>query len=104
MTLHATRRAVTIVEAPHRFRDDVVAGLSSMPKRIPSKYFYDERGSDLFERICKLDEPDHHCTCCELSPSSDGPGHCFIGRGHGVPGRGGESTRPGGPGHEPTVV
>jgi ergothioneine biosynthesis protein EgtB len=29
------------------FRDDVIEGLSASPKRLPSKYFYDERGSAL---------------------------------------------------------
>ena len=31
-------------------------GLLESPKRIPSKYFYDKRGSELFEEICNLDE------------------------------------------------
>lgn len=36
--------------------EDVVRGLSRPQKRIPSKYFYDERGSELFEKITRLDE------------------------------------------------
>ena len=36
--------------------DDVRAGLTSKPKQIPPKYFYDERGSELFERITTLPE------------------------------------------------
>ncbi|MEO6968649.1 MAG: L-histidine N(alpha)-methyltransferase [Rhodanobacteraceae bacterium] len=32
--------------------DDVLAGLRHTPKRLPSKYFYDARGSQLFESIC----------------------------------------------------
>ena len=35
---------------------DVVRGLAATPKTLPSKYFYDERGSRLFEHICDLDE------------------------------------------------
>lgn len=35
--------------------EDVVRGLSRPQKRIPSKYFYDERGSELFEKITRLD-------------------------------------------------
>ena len=35
---------------------DVVVGLSSNPKYLPPKYFYDEKGSRLFERICELPE------------------------------------------------
>ncbi|MGH8551247.1 MAG: L-histidine N(alpha)-methyltransferase [Methylococcales bacterium] len=38
------------------FLRDVIEGLSKMPKSLPSKYFYDEAGSQLFERICALDE------------------------------------------------
>jgi dimethylhistidine N-methyltransferase len=35
---------------------DVVNGLSQGRKTLPSKYFYDERGSKLFDDICELDE------------------------------------------------
>ncbi len=35
---------------------DVVEGLSSQPKTLPSKYFYDELGSQLFDQICELPE------------------------------------------------
>ena len=38
------------------FLGDVVKGLSSTPKTLPCKYFYDERGSRLFDRICELPE------------------------------------------------
>jgi dimethylhistidine N-methyltransferase len=34
----------------------VLRGLSRPRKAIPCKYFYDERGSALFEEICQLDE------------------------------------------------
>lgn len=37
------------------FRRDVVTGLSKRPRSIPSKYFYDARGSRLFDRITTLD-------------------------------------------------
>ena len=33
---------------------DVVEGLTSDPKRIPSRYLYDDLGSRLFEAICEL--------------------------------------------------
>lgn len=36
--------------------DEVLAGLSAAPKFISPKYFYDELGSALFERITQLDE------------------------------------------------
>ena len=38
------------------FRADVVAGLSAARKSLPAKWFYDARGSDLFEAICGLPE------------------------------------------------
>ncbi|MEM8559769.1 MAG: L-histidine N(alpha)-methyltransferase [Bacteroidota bacterium] len=37
------------------FLADVVAGLSTTPKTLPCKYFYDERGSALFDQITELD-------------------------------------------------
>jgi L-histidine N-alpha-methyltransferase len=40
----------------HRFRADVLHGLGLPAKELPCKYFYDERGSRLFEQICELDE------------------------------------------------
>lgn len=35
---------------------EVLAGLSKSSKTLPSKFFYDERGSQLFEEITRLDE------------------------------------------------
>ena len=37
-------------------RRDVRAGLSATPKTLPSKWFYDERGSRLFDQITRLPE------------------------------------------------
>ncbi|MEU8087711.1 L-histidine N(alpha)-methyltransferase [Micromonospora sp. NPDC049101] len=37
-------------------RDDVRAGLSAEPKWLPPKWFYDARGSELFEEITRLPE------------------------------------------------
>ena len=37
-------------------RRDALAGLSDSPKHLPPKWFYDERGSDLFDEITRLDE------------------------------------------------
>ncbi len=42
--------------APDDMRGDILAGLRSTPKTLPCKYFYDERGSALFDDICELDE------------------------------------------------
>ncbi len=38
------------------FRHEVLAGLASSPKTLPCKYFYDERGAELFVEICDLEE------------------------------------------------
>jgi len=38
------------------FRADVLNGLASRPRAIPARWFYDRRGSELFERITKLPE------------------------------------------------
>src|SRR5215472_6350928 len=37
-------------------RADVLAGLTATPKSLPPKWFYDERGSELFDKITRLDE------------------------------------------------
>ncbi len=42
--------------ALERFRNEVLRGLQKPQKELPSKYFYDEKGSHLFELICALDE------------------------------------------------
>ncbi|WP_068073715.1 L-histidine N(alpha)-methyltransferase [Novosphingobium lentum] len=38
------------------FRADVLAGLSQRQKAVPARWFYDERGSQLFEDITRLAE------------------------------------------------
>ena len=38
------------------FLDDVIDGLSTVPKELSCKYFYDQAGSELFDQICELDE------------------------------------------------
>jgi len=43
---------------------DALKGLSKEQKELPSKYFYDARGSELFEQICELDE--YYPTDCEM--------------------------------------
>ncbi len=36
--------------------EDVIQGLLKTPKSLQPKYFYDDRGSELFEKICDLPE------------------------------------------------
>jgi uncharacterized SAM-dependent methyltransferase len=43
-------------DAIQTFAGDVMAGLLAEPKRLPPKYFYDQRGSHLFEEITQLPE------------------------------------------------
>ncbi|WP_174273256.1 L-histidine N(alpha)-methyltransferase [Sphingomonas bacterium] len=38
------------------FLNDVLAGLAARPKAIPARWFYDRRGSELFEAITRLPE------------------------------------------------
>jgi dimethylhistidine N-methyltransferase len=45
--------------------DETLAGLRQQPRELPCKYLYDERGSNLFDRICDLDE--YYPTRCELA-------------------------------------
>jgi L-histidine N-alpha-methyltransferase len=46
-------------------RKDVFQGLTAPKKFIPSKYFYDEQGSRLFEEICSV--PEYYPTRTEMS-------------------------------------
>ncbi len=48
-----------------RFERDVHEGLGRTPKSLPSLYFYDERGSELFRRI--MDLPEYYLTRAERS-------------------------------------
>lgn len=48
-----------------QFRRDVLAGLRSAQKTLPSKYFYDRRGSQLFDSICEL--PEYYPTRTEMA-------------------------------------
>jgi dimethylhistidine N-methyltransferase len=71
-------------------RSDALAGLRRAPKTLPSKYFYDERGSALFDRICEL--PEYYLTRAEVGllaghgaemAAAIGPGATVIGYGTG---------------------
>lgn len=45
------------VEQQHEaFARDVAQGLAAPQKTLPAKYFYDERGSQLYEQLCTLPE------------------------------------------------
>ncbi len=53
--LHSTR---------DEFASDVISGLSRRPATIPPKYFYDARGSELFDAITRL--PEYYLTRTEI--------------------------------------
>ena len=63
------------------FREDVIAGLSLPQKALPPKYFYDAKGSRLFEAICRLKE--YYPTRSELALTRASLGAIarFAGRG-----------------------
>ncbi|MCB1138498.1 MAG: L-histidine N(alpha)-methyltransferase [Leptospiraceae bacterium] len=45
------------------FYRDVVQGLECRPRSLPSRYFYDDRGSELFQAITELEE--YYPAACE---------------------------------------
>ncbi|MFD0903173.1 L-histidine N(alpha)-methyltransferase [Actinomadura sediminis] len=49
-------RFLTADDLAKSLRADVREGLTAVPKTLPPKWFYDERGSELFEEITALDE------------------------------------------------
>jgi dimethylhistidine N-methyltransferase len=66
MSGHSGRVRVTDLEpAASDFLCETIAGLSALPPTLPSKFFYDERGSDLFRQICEL--PEYYITRTETA-------------------------------------
>jgi L-histidine N-alpha-methyltransferase len=65
-------RPVRPTKSVASLKDDVTSGLFSARKQLPAKYFYDDRGSELFDQIC--DEPEYYPTRTEdalLKQSAD---------------------------------
>src|SRR5436853_3459740 len=56
--------SVLAAAAKENFRDEVVTGLSKSPRQLPCKFFYDERGAQLFQQICDL--PEYYITRTEI--------------------------------------
>ncbi|PYK33045.1 MAG: L-histidine N(alpha)-methyltransferase [Verrucomicrobia bacterium] len=50
--------------AKSEFLSEAIAGLSSTPRTLPCKYFYDARGAALFQKISEL--PEYYLTRAEL--------------------------------------
>ncbi|MFJ9517283.1 L-histidine N(alpha)-methyltransferase [Kitasatospora sp. NPDC101801] len=53
----------------HALRHDVRSGLTASPKSLPPKWFYDARGSELFEEITRL--PEYYPTRAEREILTD---------------------------------
>lgn len=51
-------------DSKETFLADVLEGLNSSPKKLHSKYFYDEAGDRLFQQIMNM--PEYYLTDCEL--------------------------------------
>ncbi len=56
MNQHALATTSTYTDDQIAMLTDAMAGLSSSPKQLSSKYFYDEEGSRIFDEICELPE------------------------------------------------
>src|SRR3954451_10167229 len=77
-------------QADPAFRADVLAGLAARPRAIPARWFYDRRGSELFEAITAL--PEYYPTRTEVAllrsiggalAERSGPGRAVLDRGSG---------------------
>jgi L-histidine Nalpha-methyltransferase len=62
--LTAVQTASAVPRATSDLLSDVIAGLSSDQRTLPCKYFYDERGAALFQKICEL--PEYYITRTEI--------------------------------------
>ncbi|HEY0078895.1 MAG TPA: L-histidine N(alpha)-methyltransferase [Pyrinomonadaceae bacterium] len=78
--LHIRRLQTTQADSLTGFAEDVRAGLTSSPKYLFPKYFYDELGSQLFDAICLL--PEYYLTRAEtevLAEHSDEIRRALVG-------------------------
>ncbi|HVF30616.1 MAG TPA: L-histidine N(alpha)-methyltransferase [Pyrinomonadaceae bacterium] len=68
-----------------QFAEDVLRGLSSTPKQLSSKYFYDDEGSRLFQEIMQL--PEYYPTRAELgifTERAEEIGNAFLKNAEGI--------------------
>ncbi len=65
MLLEMDRSDASAPDTDAAFRTDVITGLSGARKAIPARWFYDRRGSELFEEITRL--PEYYPTRTERS-------------------------------------
>lgn len=66
MNIHLTKEPQKNNEKNNsdHFLNDVLTGLHSSPKHLSSKYFYDKKGDELFQKIMAM--PEYYLTRCEL--------------------------------------
>jgi dimethylhistidine N-methyltransferase len=70
MAVAASRKISEALPPPRSaFEEDVLRGLTAPRKYLSPKYFYDERGSELFDAI--TDQPEYYPTRTELAILSD---------------------------------
>ncbi len=60
---HGRSGCIKAKDAALEFASSVAIGLSDTPRWIPSRYLYDARGTELFERICQ--QPEYYLTRTE---------------------------------------
>jgi L-histidine N-alpha-methyltransferase len=66
MSLHAVRALIHVPSSSEdQFRTEVFAGLSARPRALSPRWFYDRRGSELFEAITAL--PEYYLTRAEYT-------------------------------------
>ena len=56
ITEPCSEMVLDLAPTPANFQSEFLAGLKRHPKTLPCKFFYDERGSTLFDDICELEE------------------------------------------------
>jgi L-histidine N-alpha-methyltransferase len=87
----STESVLDLEPASADFLAEAIAGLSASPRTLPCKFFYDELGSELFQKICEL--PEYYVTRTELQILKNqgrdiakylGPGIELIGLGTGA--------------------
>jgi dimethylhistidine N-methyltransferase len=65
-TSNQALRQLNVTTGPdHEFATDVIEGLSKPRKSLPCRFFYDARGSELFEEITRL--PEYYPTRTEIA-------------------------------------
>ena len=65
MSPHGAAAIFTAPPSEGALLSEVLAGLKAHPKRLHPKYFYDEKGSELFDRITEL--PEYYLTRTEIA-------------------------------------